>query len=163
MNWDTYFIGFALWAAKRSTCARKKVGAIIVKDKRIISTGYNGVSRNSKHCEEYFVELYLNKYNKDFVTFEDYLKSEVFYNEHGDFSKKYELHAELNALTFVSFDNLSGCEMFVTLSPCINCSKLLVAHNFSRVVFLEKYDRDTLGLDLLNEKNIIVEQYMSKK
>lgn len=159
MSWDEYYMGFAFWAAKRSTCLRKQVGAILVKENKIISTGYNGVATKAKHCDDYFIDLFEKEYKDKFENFDAYLKSEVFYNEHGCFSKKNELHAELNCLTFSSSNELKGSEIFVTLSPCSFCSKMLIAHRISRLVYFENYDRDTEGVDLLKDNNILVEQW----
>lgn len=161
MTWDEYYMGFASWASKRSTCIRKQVGAILVKDKKIISTGYNGVATKAQHCNKYFKELFESKYQESFESFECYLKSEQFYDEHGKFSKKNELHAEMNCLTFACSNDLKGCEMFLTLSPCDFCAKLLIANKISRVVYLELYDRDTYGIETLISNNVIVEKFKS--
>jgi len=155
MIWDDYFIEFALCAAKRSTCIRKQVGAVIVKDNRIIATGYNGVPSKAEHCIEYFRKKYDLEHKKQYDCFENYLKSHEFYHEHGDFSRKFELHAEANAFAF-SFCSLKDCTLYVTLSPCCSCSKLILAYGISRVVYLELYDRDIDGLEVLKNYNIEV-------
>lgn len=162
MEWDEYFIGFASWAAKRSTCLRKQVGSVIVKKNRIISTGYNGVSSKAKHCTIHFKELFDTKYKNIFASFEDYLKSDLFYKEHNVFSTKYEIHAEVNALAF-ALSETRGCELFVTLSPCCHCSKLIIAHGITRVIYLQKYDRDVEGIETLKNNGVIVEQYLEYK
>jgi dCMP deaminase len=158
MSWDEYFIGFACWASKRSTCIRKQVGAVLVRDKRIISTGYNGVLPGAVHCIDYFKNLYNSKHINEFESFDDYLNSEMFYKQHSNFSRINELHAELNALTYATKD-LEKCELFVTLSPCYQCSKLILANKISRVVYLTLYDRETDGLELLKKNGVSVEHF----
>ena len=116
----------SIWASN-SYCIRKKVGALLVKDKMIISDGYNGTpSGFENECED----------------------------EH-DTTKSYVLHAEANAITKVAKSNNSsdGSTLYVTTSPCMECSKLIIQAGITRVVFEEKY-RITDGLELLERANI---------
>ena len=115
-----------IWA-ENSYCERRKVGALIVKDKMIISDGYNGTPSGFENvCE----------------------------NEDG-FTKPYVLHAEANAITKIarSNNNSSGATMYVTASPCIECAKLIIQSGIKRVVYGEKY-RLTDGIDLLERAGI---------
>lgn len=162
MEWDEYFIGFASWASKRSTCLRKQVGSVIVKDKRIISTGYNGAVSKAKHCTSHFKELFDSKYKFDFVSFDEYLKSQIFYQEHNVFSNIHELHAEINALAFALGDT-RNCELFVTLSPCCSCARTIIAHGITRVMYLEEYDRDLEGIKTLKDNGIVIEKFIKNK
>ena len=115
-----------IWA-ENSYCERRKVGALIVKDKMIISDGYNGTPSG----------------------FENVCK-----NEEG-FTKPYVLHAEANAITKIarSNNNSNGATMYVTASPCIECAKLIIQSGIRRVVYGEKY-RLTDGIDLLERAGI---------
>ena len=118
-----------IWA-ENSYCERRKVGALIVKDKMIISDGYNGTPSGFENvCE----------------------------NEEG-FTKPYVLHAEANAITKIarSNNNSNGATMYVTASPCIECAKLIIQAGIKRVVYGEKY-RLTDGIDLLERAGVIVE------
>ena len=115
-----------IWASN-SYCNRRQVGALLVKDKMIISDGYNGTPAGFENeCED---EL--------------------------DVTKAYVLHAEANAITKVAKSNNSsdGSTLYITTSPCMECSKLIIQSGIIRVVYQEKY-RITDGLDLLARANI---------
>lgn len=124
---DQRYIEMAQIWAQNSYCKRKRVGALIVKNKMIISDGYNGTP----------------------VGFENICE-----NENGD-TKSYVLHAEANAITKVARSN-NNCEdatLYVTTSPCIECSKLIIQAGIKRVVFNELY-RIVDGLELLERAGI---------
>jgi dCMP deaminase len=116
----------AIWA-ENSYCRRRQVGALIVKDKMIISDGYNGTpSGFENRCED----------------------------ENGE-TKSYVLHAEANAITKIacSNNNSRGATLYVTASPCIECAKLIIQAGIKRVVYSEQY-RLMEGIDLLRQANI---------
>jgi dCMP deaminase len=118
----------AIWA-ENSYCIRRQVGALIVKDKMIISDGYNGTPCGFENiCED----------------------------ESGQ-TKPYVLHAEANAITKIacSNNNSKGATLYVTASPCIECAKLIIQAGIKRVVYSEKY-RITDGIDLLERAKIEV-------
>jgi dCMP deaminase len=128
---DQRYIRMATIWAENSYCTRRKVGAIIVKDQMIISDGYNGTPSGFENvCE-----------TDDNVT------------------KSYVLHAEANAITKVSKSNNSsdGATLYVTTSPCMECSKLIIQSGIKRVVFDEKY-KNTEGLDILKRAGVKVEE-----
>lgn len=119
-----------IWA-QNSYCKRRKVGALLVKDKMIISDGYNGTPSGFENiCED--------EDNK---------------------TKSYVLHAEANAITKVakSGNNSLGATLYVTSSPCVECSKLIIQAGIKRVVFTENYRLED-GINLLKRANIEVEQ-----
>lgn len=119
----------AIWA-ENSYCVRRQVGAIIVKDKMIISDGYNGTPSGFENiCEDETTGL----------------------------TKPYVLHAEANAITKVarSGNSSEGATMYVTSSPCIECAKLIIQAGIRRVVFYERY-RTADGCDLLERAGIEV-------
>ncbi|MCG8575618.1 MAG: dCMP deaminase family protein [Flavobacteriales bacterium] len=120
----------AEWA-KLSYCERKKVGSLIVKDNAIISDGYNGTPSG-----------YLNKCE----------------DENGD-TQWFVLHAEANAILKVakSTQSAHGATLYITLSPCKECSKLIIQSGIKRVVYRDKY-KDTSGVDFLEEYGIEVMQ-----
>lgn len=148
--WDKTFIQIARLMAEHSTCTRKKVGAVLVKDNRIVSTGYNGTPRGLKHCYEIFTPDKMSKPN--------------YYEEHGKFSQKYEVHAEQNCIIFAGkvFTSCEGCTLYTTLSTCRDCAKLVVASGISRVVYDELYDRDQEGINLLELMGIQVDHFVDK-
>jgi len=119
-----------IWA-QNSYCKRRKVGALLVKDKMIISDGYNGTPSGFENvCED-----------------------------ENDKTKSYVLHAEANAITKVakSSNNSLDATLYVTSSPCLECSKLIIQAGIKRVVFTENYRLED-GINLLKRANIDVEQ-----
>ena len=128
---DIRYMRMAKIWAENSYCTRRKVGALIVKDKMIISDGYNGTPAGFENvCE----------------------------NEDG-FTKPYVLHAEANAITKVakSGNSSKGATLYVTASPCMECAKLIIQSGIKRVVYRDSY-RLTDGVDLLKAAGIEVEQ-----
>ncbi len=124
---DSRYLRMAFVWAENSYCERRKVGAILVKDKMIISDGYNGTPSGFENiCED-----------SENVTF------------------PYVLHAEANAITKVACSNNSseGSTLYVTTSPCMECSKLIIQSGIKRVVFSELY-RIHDGLELLEKAGI---------
>lgn len=124
---DRRYLRMARIWAENSYCERRKVGAIIVKDKMIISDGYNGTP----------------------VGFENICEDE------SGATKPYVLHAEANAITKVARSNNSsaGSTLYVTASPCLECAKLIIQSGIRRVVFNELY-RITDGIDLMKRAGI---------
>ena len=126
---DLRYLRMARIWAENSYCQRRHVGALVVKDKMIISDGYNGTPSGFENvCED----------------------------ETGT-TKTYVLHAEANAITKLarSNNNSEGSTLYVTASPCIECAKLIIQSGIKRVVYGEQY-RLTDGLDLLKRANIEV-------
>ncbi len=117
--------------AKLSHCQRKQVGALIVKDDMIISDGYNGTPSGFDNCCE---------------------------NEQGE-THWYVLHAEANAILKVakSTNNAKGATLYLTLSPCKDCSKLILQAGIKRVVFVNLY-KDSAGVDFLEAAGVNIEQ-----
>lgn len=127
---DQRYLRMARIWAENSYCQRRQVGALVVKDQRIISDGYNGTpSGFENQCED----------------------------EQG-VTHPYVLHAEANAITKLarSSNNSDGSTLYVTASPCIECAKLIIQAGIKRVVYGEKYRLDD-GLNLLKKANIKVE------
>ncbi len=130
-KFDRSYIEMAHVWAKNSYCKRRQVGALIVKDRMIISDGYNGTPSGFENvCED----------------------------ENGN-TKPYVLHAEANAITKVAKSNNSseGATLYITDSPCMECAKLIIQSGIVRVVYENKY-RITDGLDLLERAGVVVEQ-----
>ncbi len=129
-KFDHSYLEMAEIWAQNSYCKRRKVGALLVKDRMIISDGYNGTPSGFENiCEE------------DGVT------------------KPYVLHAEANAITKVakSGNSSEGATLYVTASPCLECSKLIIQSGIKRVVYRDEY-RLTDGIDLLRRAGIKVEK-----
>ena len=131
-KFDRRYLEMAAVWAKNSYCTRRQVGAILVKDRMIISDGYNGTPSGFENiCED----------------------------ENG-VTKPYVLHAEANAITKVakSSNSSEGATLYVTASPCLECAKLIIQSGIRRVVYAEEY-RITDGLDLLRRAGIRVEKF----
>lgn len=120
--------------SKQSTCCRLKVGAVIVNNEKIISIGYNGVASKKEHCEDHF--------NKIFFEEKNWINSEKFNILHREFSRKNELHAELNCILGIEKDKLINSQLYITTSPCINCAKLIISSGIETIYFEEEYDRE---------------------
>ncbi len=127
LQYDIAYLRMAKEWSKLSYCKRKQVGALIVKDKMIISDGYNGTPTG----------------------FENYCEDEEGY------TKWYVLHAEANAILKVasSTNSAAGATLYITLSPCKECSKLIHQAGITRVVYNDKY-RDTSGLEFLEKAGV---------
>ena len=131
LQFDKSYLAMAGVWAENSYCQRRKVGALIVKDRMIISDGYNGTPCGFENvCED----------------------------DNG-ITKPYVLHAEANAITKVAKSNTSsdGATLYVTASPCVECAKLIIQAGIKRVVYRDAY-RITDGIDLLRRAGIQVEQ-----
>jgi len=116
-DWDTYFLDIAFEVAERSTCPRRKVGAVVVKDKRIKGTGYNGSASGLAHCTE---------------------DGCIVVNNHCIRT----IHAEVNALLECTPEERKGATIYVTDRPCAECSKLIISTGITRVVFARDYHID---------------------
>jgi dCMP deaminase len=130
VSWDRYFMNLAVQVATRSTCPRKNVGAVIVRDKTILSTGYNGSIRGASHCTESGCLMENNHCVRT-------------------------VHAEANALVQAARHGvrLEGAEVYVTASPCFNCFKLIVNAGIQTVHYGEFY-RDDRVLEFAREAGI---------
>jgi dCMP deaminase len=130
-KYDKAYLRIAKEWSNLSYCERKKVGAIIVRDRMIISDGYNGTPTGFENCCE---------------------------DDEG-ITNWYVLHAEANAILKVarSTQTCEGATLYITLSPCKECSKLIHQSGIKRVVYQMGY-RDTTGLDFLIKAGVIVEQ-----
>jgi dCMP deaminase len=130
-KYDQAYLKIAREWSKLSYCQRKQVGAIIVKDRMIISDGYNGTPSGFENCCE---------------------------DEQGK-TQWYVLHAEANAILKVakSTQTCDGATLYITMSPCKDCSKLIHQAGIKRVVFIEAY-KDDEGIQFLNRAGVEVEQ-----
>ena len=143
---DKNFINIATEIASASKCVSKKVGAVIVKDGRILSTGYNGTPPGYINCNQYWN----NQYTK----------------EHHEWSKTYEIHAEMNAIIWAARKGISieGATIYVTLEPCSECSKNLIASGIKRIVYKTAYEHTDSKLisQFLKDNKVIIEQLNNK-
>ena len=125
MNSDQSYIQIANIIAKRSKCVGAQVGAIIVKEDRILSTGYNGTPQGHRNCND----VWENKKHPD----------------HYEWSKVYEIHAEQNAIIWAARKGISieGSDMYTTMRPCTQCTKLIIASGIKRIYYGRDYNKET--------------------
>ena len=142
-SWDQYFMEMAELTAKRSTCMRRNVGAVIVKDKHAIATGYNGAPRGIKHCEDRG-GCFRQKLN-------------VPSGERHELCMA--LHAEQNAIIQAAAMGhaIEGGTIYITHQPCVICAKMIINSGIERIVVKEGYP-DELSLDILKEAGLEVEK-----
>jgi dCMP deaminase len=139
---DRNFINIAHEIASASKCVSKHVGAVIVKDGRILSTGYNGTPPGYTNCSDYWND----EYTKD----------------HHEWSKTYEIHAEMNALIWAARKGISieDATIYVTLEPCSECSKNLIASGIKRIVYDKAYEHTNSNVvsGFLKDNGVVIEQ-----
>jgi len=142
-SWDEYFIEITRLVAKRSTCLRRQVGAVVVKDKNILATGYNGSPSGTAHC-------------LDVGCLREQLQ--IPSGERHELCRG--LHAEQNAIIQAAKHGTSidGATLYCTTMPCIICSKMIINAGIRRVVYLEGYS-DQLAEQMIGESGVQVEKF----
>jgi dCMP deaminase len=144
-SWDEYFVEIARQVATRSTCLRRSVGAVIVRDKRILSTGYNGPPSGLAHCDEVGCL-------REQLGIPSGERQEICRG----------LHAEQNAIIQAALHGVStqGATIYTTLQPCVTCAKMVINAGIERVVSLDGYP-EQLGRAMLEEANVALEIWNS--
>ncbi len=143
-EWDEYFMNIAKVVASRSNCIKRKVAAIIVKDKRIISTGYNGTPRGARNCNEGGCPR-CNSMAESGTALEECLCC----------------HGEENAITQAAYHgtNVKGATLYTTLAPCLLCTKMIINSGIAEVVYNRDYALNERALSLLRECGVALRQY----
>lgn len=138
--WDDYFLEIALVVSTRSTCLRRQVGAVVVKDKRILATGYNGAPINLRHCGEVGCLR---------------LEHQVSSGERHELCRG--LHGEQNAVIQAALHGVCivGASLYSTHHPCSMCAKMIINAGIRRVVIADRYP-DKLAVKLLREAGVRV-------
>ncbi len=139
-SWDEYFMHLAFEVSKRSTCLRRAVGAVIVKDRRILATGYNGVPTGLQHCEE-----------------TGCLREQLGVPSGQRHEICRGLHAEQNAIIQAARygTNIEGSSIYITTEPCAVCAKMLINAGIKEIVYATSYP-DVLSEELLGETDILI-------
>jgi dCMP deaminase len=147
-SWDNYFLKIALLTSERSNCIKRKVGAIIVKDNRILSLGYNGTPFGMKNCFDGGCTRCIDQWNK---------KEN---NSGTNLDLCMCLHAEDNALLFVSQNDIKNATIYITLFPCITCLKKILQCKIKRIVYIEDYNTEIqkMTFSLIEDANIKIEK-----
>jgi dCMP deaminase len=142
-SWDQYFMGIARMVASRSTCLRRQVGAVAVRDKRILATGYNGAPSGLKHC----LEVGCLREDNDIPS-----------------GQRHELcralHAEQNVIIQAAYHGLSIADstLYCTNLPCVICAKMIINSGVRRIVFASGYP-DELSRAMLDEAGVELERF----
>ncbi|MEM3407451.1 MAG: cytidine/deoxycytidylate deaminase family protein [Nitrososphaerota archaeon] len=144
---DEYFMEMAKLISKRSTCLRRKVGALLVKDKRVLATGYNGAPKGLPHCSEVGCMRE---------------KLDIPAGERQELCRG--LHAEQNCIIQAAVFGVStkGATLYTTHFPCSICAKMIINAEISEIVYEEDYE-DELAKELLKEANIKLRKYKTKE
>jgi len=141
-SWDEYFMDITHLVAKRSTCLRRQVGAILVKDKKILATGYNGAPARLEHC----VDIGCLRQQREIPS-----------GERHELCRG--LHAEQNAIIQAAYHGVGirNATLYCTNHPCIICTKMIINSGIERIVYEEGY-ADELAKAMLKESGIRVER-----
>jgi len=150
-----------LWA-EQSYCVKKKVGVVLAIDDRIIATGYNGtVSGQPNVCEIETKCEHCNEDGKIWITDQKYIDCGICHGTNIKLkTSNFTVHAEQNVIAYCAKEGIATKDttMYVTLSPCSLCAKLIVQAGIKRVVFIERY-KDTNGLKFLKDCGVKVKQH----
>jgi dCMP deaminase len=143
-EWDEYFLDIARVVASRSNCMKRKVAAIIVRDRRVISTGYNGTPRGAKNCNEGGCPR-CNSMAKSGTSLEECLCC----------------HGEENAITQAAYHgtSLKGATLYTTFAPCLLCTKMIINSGISEVIYNQDYPLNERSLSLLQECGVVVRKH----
>ena len=147
-GFDEIYMELAQNLARKSHCVKIKVGSVLTKDTRIISIGYNGPPAGTHNCDEKWPENGCPRDSKG--------------------SCSLALHAEQNAILYASKNGvpIDGCTLYVTLSPCLACARIIYSMGIKKVIFLESYAKykglaSDEGVDFLKSFGVVVNQYVS--
>jgi len=142
-GWDEYFLEIARTVAKRSTCLRRQIGAVIVRDRRILTTGYNGAPSGLRHC-------------LDLGCLRDELGIQS--GTHQEICRA--LHSEMNAIIQAAQHGVStrGATLYCTMQPCSVCARMLINAGIVRIVYTGDYP-DEFSMSLLREAKIEIVRY----
>ena len=139
-SWEEYFMEIAYLVAKRSTCLRRQVGAVVVKNKNILATGYNGAPRGITHCE--VAGCIREKLN-------------VPSGERHELCRG--LHAEQNAIIQAAYHgtSIAGADLYCTNRPCIICSKMIINAGIEKIYYQDGYS-DPLAEEMVSESGLVL-------
>jgi dCMP deaminase len=147
-SWDEYFMSIARMVASRSNCVKRRVGAVIALDRRIISTGYNGTPRGTRNCNEGGCPR-CNSFAEGGARLDECLCS----------------HGEENAITQAAYHGISvrGGTLYTTMSPCLFCTKLIINSGIGEVVYNSHYPLGETAMDLAREAGVTLRQYSEEE
>ncbi len=143
LSWDQYFLTITRQVAERSTCPRAKVGAVIVRDKNILATGYNGAPAGLPHCTDVGCLVYQSRTPTGEIEENCYRT----------------IHAEINAIAQAAKNGVSirGADIYVTHTPCIHCLKVLINTGIKRIFYEKEYKLHTVQ-ELLHAADVVLQK-----
>ena len=143
-GWDEYFMRIAQVASMRSNCIKRRVGALIVRDRRIISTGYNGTPRGTRNCNEGGCPR-CSMLTASGTRLEECLCS----------------HAEENSITQAAYHgtNVKDGTLYTTFSPCLMCTKMVINSGIIEVIFNVEYPLNDISFELLNQASVTIRKH----
>ena len=146
ISWNQYFIELAQLVSKKGSCIKRQVGAVIIKDNMIISTGYNGTPRGVRNCNEGGCERCSNPANTSGMNYHECLC----------------VHAEENAIVQAAYQGIStkGATLFTSLCPCLYCAKSIANAGIKKVFYNEEFTMDEATIRLFNEAGVQIERYV---
>ena len=138
------FKDIAFRFAKESHCLSKQVCAVAVKDNRIIATGINGTPSGQEDCDDHF-KRYYTEHDID-IPYKQWLKTDEWKELHHQWSNRNEIHGEQSLIAWSAAHNvnLEGCDIYITLEPCVTCMKLLAALKPANIYFFTEYERNDI-------------------
>jgi len=142
---DTYFMQMADLVATRSTCLRRQVGAVVVKEKRVLTTGYNGAPKGLRHCAE--VGCVRTQNNIESGTRHELCRG---------------VHAEQNAVIQAAYfgASIKDASIYTTNFPCVMCAKILVNAGIVEVIYKDDYE-DPLSKSIMNESKVVIRRFVA--
>jgi dCMP deaminase len=159
ISWDSVFSRFLSILSERSTCLKYKTAAVIVKGTQILSMGYNGTFSHCVECIDYWKDQYklIHEEYKEIFSFDAWIKTNDWRKKHREWSACNEVHAEINALNWISKHDITPDHILYTIySPCDACAKAIIAYGIKQVKYQYEYPNGRDALELLKKNNITV-------
>lgn len=157
-TWDNIYLDIAKIISRRSSCVKLQTAAVIVKytenfkGSQIIATGYNGTFAGAMECSEFWKNMYIK--SRSALSFAEWLRLDDIRAEHREWSAKNEMHAEANALRYISANDVKNCVMYSIYSPCNACAKDILAYGIKTVIYQKKYARGDDAIHLLRKAGV---------
>jgi dCMP deaminase len=156
-EWPKVFMDMTGLLRQRSCCLKYQTAAMVVNGTQIISLGYNGTFAKSVECKDYWFDYY--RYFEIPTTFEEFLRSDEFKQKHRQWSIAHEVHAEVNALNWVSKKEITDAYVLYTwYSPCDQCAKTIISYGIKNVYYRHLYPSGESALLSLVQNNVNCKQ-----
>lgn len=160
LDWNKIFMDFAETLAQRSSCIKYKTAAILVKGTQIKALGYNGTFSGSLECVDKWYYEYKQLENNGLVlmSFNDWIQTEDFRLKHRNWSICNEIHAEINALNWISKKDIKDMVLYTLLSPCDVCAKEIISYGIKKIKYRYLYKNGYYALERLKKYGVEIEQ-----